>query len=645
MKALKFFGFVGLLLAQTSLFSQQFPVLSSYQLNPLLSNPAFAGNKGNNVFLLNRNQWQNHSKNPETYLLTLDVNLKNGQYAYAFQSYNDVVNFINRKGVSGTFNYRIALPHNALLSVAATAGYEQYNLLDAHSNPEIKKDLSLKDNASRSNGFDGNVGIAYRINKLNIGLAGNRLLNANPVDVSVSNLNYYNYYFGKHIMASAAYQLTMLPGILSLDPSVRVRLAKSVDPQVDFSLMSNYKDMIMLGAGYRQQYGFDIMLGVKLLKKFTLAYTMAINESKSQLPVKYTNEIVLGYKFNTRKSNLDSDNDGVEDLFDKEPKTDAKCGVDKFGVSLDLDRDNVADCVDKQENTPFGAPVDALGIALDTDKDGVIDLLDQEADSPKGFVVDQSGIAIMPQMQVQLTGKENEGKSAKLPGEEVDENLIDTDHDNIPDINDKEPETPHWSHTAGKPSFDASQCIVDRNGVAMDSDGDGVMDCVDEEVFSPKGSTVNKQGIAGNGSNGIIPEKSIDSDGDGISDDLDLEPNTPKGITTDQWGRSPQVNSDPASLHRIAIEEIEDNSAQWNYYVIIGVFRYYNNLKNYQKYLQKTYNETSQVLVTDQNYYYAWTKQVSTRKEAELEVERLGTKKVKDYIVGNPWLWREPKKK
>jgi hypothetical protein len=223
--------------------------------------------------------------------------------------------------------------------------------------------------------------------------------------------------------------------------------------------------------------------------------------------------------------------------------------------------------------------------------------------------------------------------------------LIDTDHDNIPDINDKEPETPHWSHTAGKPSFDASQCIVDRNGVAMDSDGDGVMDCVDEEVFSPKGSTVNKQGIAGNGSNGIIPEKSIDSDGDGISDDLDLEPNTPKGITTDQWGRSPQVNSDPASLHRIAIEEIEDNSAQWNYYVIIGVFRYYNNLKNYQKYLQKTYNETSQVLVTDQNYYYAWTKQVSTRKEAELEVERLGTKKVKDYIVGNPWLWREPKKK
>ena len=38
--------------------------------------------------------------------------------------------------------------------------------------------------------------------------------------------------------------------------------------------------------------------------------------------------------------------------------------------------------------------------------------------------------------------------------------------------------TPHWKHVKGDPSIDASGCIVNPHGVAMDSDGDGVMDCI-----------------------------------------------------------------------------------------------------------------------------------------------------------------------
>ena len=170
-------------------------------------------------------------------------------------------------------------------------------------------------------------------------------------------------------------------------------------------------------------------------------------------------------------------------------------------------------------------------------------------------------------------------------------------------------------------------------------------DCSDAELLTPQGAKVNRKGISLKKQEDIIPEKSSDSDGDGISDELDLEPNTPIGASVDQWGRSPQVNSDPATVHRIDIAEIEDNSNQWDYYVIVGVFRYYNNLKNYQKYLLKTYDESTQVLVTDQSYYYVWTRQITTKADAQAEVSRLTTARLKDYIVGNPWLWREPKKK
>lgn len=60
---------------------------------------------------------------------------------------------------------------------------------------------------------------------------------------------------------------------------------------------------------------------------------------------------------------MDSDGDGVPDLFDKEPNTPAGCPVDSHGVSRDTDGDGVPDCKDKQLITPTECqPVDADGV-------------------------------------------------------------------------------------------------------------------------------------------------------------------------------------------------------------------------------------------------------------------------------------------
>ena len=59
----------------------------------------------------------------------------------------------------------------------------------------------------------------------------------------------------------------------------------------------------------------------------------------------------------------------------------------------------------------------------------------------------------------------------------------DSDGDGVIDMIDQERETP-----AG--------CPVDTRGIILDSDGDGVPDCKDEEPFSPPGYTVNDKGVA-----------------------------------------------------------------------------------------------------------------------------------------------------
>ena len=57
-----------------------------------------------------------------------------------------------------------------------------------------------------------------------------------------------------------------------------------------------------------------------------------------------------------------------------------------------------------------------------------------------------------------------------------------------------------------------------------DTDGDGVIDMIDQEVDSPKGAAVDTRGVA------------MDSDGDGIADHKDKEPYSPPGYKIDSEG-------------------------------------------------------------------------------------------------------------
>lgn len=66
--------------------------------------------------------------------------------------------------------------------------------------------------------------------------------------------------------------------------------------------------------------------------------------------------------------------------------------------------------------------------------------------------------------------------------------------------------------------------LVDQNGCAYDTDGDGVYDGIDLCRNTPEGVTVDRVGCP------------LDSDNDAVADYLDLCPGTPKGVIVDQDG-------------------------------------------------------------------------------------------------------------
>lgn len=90
---------------------------------------------------------------------------------------------------------------------------------------------------------------------------------------------------------------------------------------------------------------------------------------------------------------------------------------------------------------------------------------------------------------------------------------IDSDGDGVIDELDQCPHTP-----AG--------VSVDSNGCPLDSDGDGVFDSFDKCPTTPAGVKVDMQGCA-------LP---IDSDGDGVLDNADRCPNSAPGAHVDEYG-------------------------------------------------------------------------------------------------------------
>lgn len=100
-----------------------------------------------------------------------------------------------------------------------------------------------------------------------------------------------------------------------------------------------------------------------------------------------------------KKLSDDTDEDGVPDLYDKEPDTPEGSPVDGQGRTLDSDKDGYPDSEDDEPFTPKGCDVDRNGVALDADNDGVPDCFDKEPNSPPGMYYDAKGVAIqMPEV-------------------------------------------------------------------------------------------------------------------------------------------------------------------------------------------------------------------------------------------------------
>ena len=205
-------------------------------------------------------------------------------------------------------------------------------------------------------------------------------------------------------------------GIIGYESEARWNLGDSllrtVDPIMEFTLP------IGIGAKYK--------ISDKLHTSLALSYRKTLTDKIDGLENRLSEfdgyswvRVGLTYSFGGRNSNIewvnplqtlysdiadmksqmdqlsiDSDGDGVADIFDKDMSTPEGTKVYGDGTAVDTDGDGIPDHMDDEPFTPKGASVDDRGRAIDSDGDGVADHLDKDPNTPAGSIVNFQGIPI-----------------------------------------------------------------------------------------------------------------------------------------------------------------------------------------------------------------------------------------------------------
>lgn len=147
------------------------PFNSMYFQNQYLYNPAMAGiEKGMNINLGYRKQWNNFPGAPKTGILTVDFQ-PTEKVGLGLNVNDDQTGLIRQTRIMGTYAYHLPLSdHNQQLSFGLSLGIDDSRVNYNNINGDLT-DIEIQQYNQLKPYVDGDFGIAYTSNSLNMGAA------------------------------------------------------------------------------------------------------------------------------------------------------------------------------------------------------------------------------------------------------------------------------------------------------------------------------------------------------------------------------------------------------------------------------------------------------------------------------------------
>jgi len=176
----------------------------------------------------------------------------------------------------------------------------------------------------------------------------------------------------------------------------------------DYNYESGIRDLNLDGFGLYRQNAYAVPVGVGINFEITRHVGLKLGSTMFFTFTNYidnvTDNSIIGRTGNNRNDwflytnaaltiNLNPENDSDGDGIKYAPTLEEKNQLFALAVE-DSDRDGIRDIFDECPNTEAGVEVDEKGCPLDRDADGVPDYLDKEPDSVMGAFVDENGVTL-----------------------------------------------------------------------------------------------------------------------------------------------------------------------------------------------------------------------------------------------------------
>lgn len=220
------------------------PLSSQYFLNQYQVNPAYAGlNDGLNVNLNYRKQWSNIPGSPSTQNITADY--KMNKVGLGVNVYNEKAGSLQRTKAMVSYAYHLPLNNdNQRLNFGASVGLLNERVEFSGVNGDIT-DPALSQFNNRGSLFDGDFGIAYTSNTLNIE-------GAIPNIRSFIKQEEYNNVDRSQFYAAASYKITSGAGAnaVLIEPKVAFRGIKGYDNIFDAGANVTFAEKLFLMGMY-----------------------------------------------------------------------------------------------------------------------------------------------------------------------------------------------------------------------------------------------------------------------------------------------------------------------------------------------------------------------------------------------------------
>lgn len=275
--------------------AQQDPMVSQYMFNGLYLNPAYAGSHDYWTSTLSyRNQWVGFDGAPQTMIGSIDGPIRDKNMGLGMILLHDQLGVTKQNTAILNYSYQIKTSATTKFAMGVNAGISQFSAKLTDLTVWDQDQVFQNDLTSKVLPRFG-VGMYYYGKKHYLGLSIPTLF-AYQKDMNFNFDLSKATFLRRHYMFTAGYVFETSKDI-KIKPSVLVKYVKNAPVQADFNLATVYKDKFWVGASYRTNDAFAIILEYQTNEHFRVGYAYDITTSKLRNYSSGSHEIMIGWDF------------------------------------------------------------------------------------------------------------------------------------------------------------------------------------------------------------------------------------------------------------------------------------------------------------------------------------------------------------